>query len=251
MIGKKQFMKHLICILVPLALAICVTAQTDKSTPLLAIVPTAETTPAAIDEAGWRQLFDGKTLDGWEVKSGFATYRVEDGTIVGRTAEGSGNTFLCTKEQFADFELDFEVLLESNELNSGVQVRSQIRAGDYGGRVYGPQVEIATSPGLSGFLYGEGLKGWLSSELKSDDKKSSRHDLFKNRVWNQFKVRAVGPRIQTWINGHTIADLTLVGEQLETFSKGLIGLQVHGIGKKSGDPFQVRFRNIRIRPLSF
>ncbi|MEP6167587.1 MAG: ThuA domain-containing protein, partial [Rhodopirellula bahusiensis] len=37
---------------------------------------------------GWKPLFDGKSLDGWNRKNGTAKYRVEDGTIVGTTSEG-------------------------------------------------------------------------------------------------------------------------------------------------------------------
>ncbi|MEM0969356.1 MAG: DUF1080 domain-containing protein, partial [Verrucomicrobiota bacterium] len=83
-----------------------------------------ETSPAD-DAESWISLFDGQSLNGWSIKSGFATYRVEDGAIVGKTAEGSKNTFLCSEEEFADFELEFEVMVDDG-LNSGVQIRSQL-----------------------------------------------------------------------------------------------------------------------------
>lgn len=54
-------------------------------------------------------LFDGKTLAGWEVCNRFATWRVEDGAIVGAAAEGSPNSFLCTRKEYGDFVLEFEV----------------------------------------------------------------------------------------------------------------------------------------------
>ena len=102
---------------------------------------------------GWVELFDGKSLDSWEVKGGTATYRIEDGCIVGKTTEGSPNSFLCTKKLYGDFELKFEVKV-ADELNSGVQIRSANRSD---GVVYGPQVEIAIN-GTAGFIYGEGTK---------------------------------------------------------------------------------------------
>jgi Domain of Unknown Function (DUF1080) len=37
------------------------------------------------DDSGWVTLFDGKTLDGWKVNGGTASYTVEDGVIVGAT----------------------------------------------------------------------------------------------------------------------------------------------------------------------
>lgn len=201
---------------------------------------------------GWKSLFDGTSLNGWEVKSGFAEYRVEEGAIVGKTAAGSPNTFLCTKERFADFELVLETKLDNNGLNSGVQVRSTINAGTdakYGGRVGGPQVEFEKSPGQSGFVYGETLKGWLSPEPDSSDKSVSSNTLVKNGEWNQYRILVEGARIQTWINGQPVADLTLDESLAATYAEGLIGLQVHGVKKDQG-PYQVRWRNIKIRPIA-
>ncbi|MEM1295569.1 MAG: family 16 glycoside hydrolase, partial [Verrucomicrobiota bacterium] len=59
---------------------------------------------------GWQVLFDGLTIEeGWSPKSGFATFKVEAGTIVGTTIKSSPNTFLCSEQTFANFELTFEV----------------------------------------------------------------------------------------------------------------------------------------------
>ncbi len=73
----------------------------------------------------WVSLFDGKTLNGWSVHSGFAKYHIEDGAIVGTTVKGSPNTFLCSDREYGDFILEFEVRLDPR-LNSGVQIRSKI-----------------------------------------------------------------------------------------------------------------------------
>ena len=73
----------------------------------------------------WVSLFDGKSLNGWSVHSGFAKYHIEDDAIVGSTVKGSPNTFLCTDREYGDFILEFEVLLDPR-LNSGVQIRSKI-----------------------------------------------------------------------------------------------------------------------------
>ncbi|MCO8122094.1 DUF1080 domain-containing protein [Stieleria sp. TO1_6] len=208
--------------------------------------------PTAHAEDGWKSLFDGKSLDGWSVKSGFATYAIEDGgVIVGKTAKGSGNSFLCTDEQFGDFELTFETKVDDG-LNSGVQIRSLLKDVDkknsYGGRVYGPQVEIESGPAQAGFIYGEATgRGWLSPQPDSKDESVNQHDHFKNGQWNQFRIVAKGPNIKVWINGAMIADLT-DQEIYETHPKGLIGLQVHGIGKQAG-PFEVRWRNLKIKTL--
>ena len=72
-------------------------------------------------------IFDGKTLNGWNQLNGTATYRVDKGAIIGKTKEGSPNSFLCSDNLYGDFELHFQVKLINDELNSGVQIRSQTK----------------------------------------------------------------------------------------------------------------------------
>lgn len=202
------------------------------------------------EQGEWISLFDGETLDGWQIMSGKATYEVKDGSIVGTTEAGSPNTFLCTTETYGDFELTFEVLLEDNPLNSGVQIRSKNDENtnkEYGGRIKGPQVEIEAGPGQSGFIYGEASGGWLSPEPKSKDKAVNSHNHFKNGQWNEYRVVAKGPVIQTWINGEMVADLTVSDKYQEDYAEGMIGLQVHGVGNRG--PFKVRWRNLKLREL--
>ena len=106
------------------------------------------------------------------------------------------------------------------------------------GRVHGPQVEIETSPGESGYIYSEGTgRGWIT-------KQQPIKDAYQNGKWNRFVVRANGDRIQTWVNGIAIADIV----DAESSKKGFIGLQVHGIKRDMG-PFEVRWRDIRVREL--
>ena len=201
----------------------------------------------------WTDLFDGSTLEGWVHMNGAHRYTVEDGAIVGRTAAGSPNSFLCTTREFSDFELTLEAMVDS-VTNSGVQIRSKARPVSMGdghdrraGRVNGPQVELQRNhrPGTptTGLIYGEALgTGWLSSEEKINN---GHHFLF-NEGWNQIRIRAEGPRIQTWVNGHPVEDLTLE-EVFKTHSRGFIGLQMHGM--PDGRLYTMRWRNIRIREL--
>jgi len=189
--------------------------------------------PPNIDGAGWVSIFNGQDLSGWSQKNGQATYAVEQGTVVGRTAKNSPNSFLCSERDYSDFELTFEVKVDEG-LNSGVQIRSRSLADKDKGRVHGPQVEIETGPAEAGYVYGEATgRGWLSPHQPP-------HDAMKNNDWNRFVVRAVGPRIQTWINGRMIEDIT----DPDSYQSGFIGLQVHGVGDRG--PFEVRWRDIRI-----
>lgn len=194
---------------------------------------------AARDD-GWVALFDGKTLDGWEVKNGTATYAAEDGCIVGRTTEGSRNTFLCTKKEYGDFELKFEVKVD-DELNSGVQIRSASKPEYRDGVVHGPQVEIAVD-GNAGFIFGESTKfGWIT-ENRTDEKARAA---FRKGEWNAYRVLAKGTSIKTWINDVPVTETI---DDKTGMMSGFIGLQVHGIKKGTG-PYQVRFKNLSLREL--
>jgi hypothetical protein len=146
--------------------------------------------------------------------------------------------------------LEFEVKV-ANELNSGVQIRSQTKEVPEGsktefGRVNGPQVEIEASGGKgaeAGYVYGEATgRGWLTTP-----ERLKPHKHFKDGEWNQFRIVAKGPKIETWINGQHIE--TLVDEAIyKTHATGFIGLQVHGIRKGTG-PYEVSWKNIKIKEL--
>lgn len=203
--------------------------------------------------APWMDLFDGISLNGWVHLNGSHKYTVEDSAIIARTVAGSENSFLCTKQEFADFELELEVMIDS-VTNSGIQIRSQVKPLTVGdghsnraGRVYGPQVEMQRNhrPGTptTGLIYGEALgTGWLSS----DDKIQNGHHFLHNEGWNHLRILAEGPRIQSWVNGQPTEDLTNE-EVYQTHSKGFIGLQAHGM--EDGREYIMKYRKIRIRPL--
>lgn len=219
-------------------------------------LPTAQagttSSPIAMS-SGWTDLFDGLTLAGWVHLNGSHNYTVEDGAIVGRTVEGSRNSFLCTKKEFADFELELDVMIDS-VTNSGIQIRSRVRPFTDGegpdlraGRVNGPQVEMQRNhrqgTPTTGLIYGEALgTGWLSSA----EKIQNGHHYLHNEGWNKMRIVAKGSRIQTWVNGQAVEDL--VNEEVyKTHASGFIGLQMHGID--GGGPFTMKWKNIRIMPV--
>jgi hypothetical protein len=209
-------------------------------------------TTRAADE-GFISLFDGKTLDGWEQHSGKAEYRVEDGAVVGKTVLNTGNSFLCTKKKYGDFVLEFEFKV-ADGMNSGVQFRSEFYEKETtveidgkprkfpADRVFGYQYEIDPSKrAFTGGVYDEARRGWLF-DLKNNE---AARQAFQNGDWNTARIECQGDRIKTWINGVPAADL-----QDGLTTKGLIALQVHGIGakaEKAGE--EVRWRNLRIKEL--
>jgi hypothetical protein len=224
--------------------------------PLASIILLLTVSCVSNSQDKWIDLFDGETLQGWSVHSGFAPYKVEDGCIVGTATKGSPNSFLCTDLEYGDFILEFEVLLEDDELNSGVQFRSQIAPkelvfwfrndqGSYqavtipADRVYGYQVEIAAGGG-SGGVYDEARRAMMPWWPKEGSKESK---VFKNKQWNSFRIECKGDAIKTIVNGMVVSDF-----RDGLTEKGIIGLQVHDVGNNP-TPYQVRWRNIRLLPL--
>lgn len=200
-------------------------------------------------EDGFLPLFNGSDLSNWEQHSGKAEYRVEDGSIVGKTVANTGNSFLCTKESFSDFILEFEFKVAPG-MNSGVQFRSEFFDKDTeitvdgktrkvpADRVFGYQFEIDPSPrAFTGGIYDEARRGWLQ-DLKDNE---NARKAFKAGEWNLARIECKGSHIETFLNGVKAADLTD-----SVTSKGIIGLQVHGIGKKEPGE-EIRWRNIRIK----
>lgn len=188
----------------------------------------------------------------WEQRGGKAVYVFEAGgdpqvpggqrepEILGQTRANQPNSFLCTKEEYGDFELTLEFLVDQG-LNSGVQVRSQAKAVEGGKRVYGYQVDIDPSVRRwTGGIYDEGRRGWLAP-LSGDARAMAA---FKPGEWNSMRVRCEGDRLRTWINDVPCADL-----YDSMTPRGFIALQVHGVGSRS-EPMSVRWRRVWITPLA-
>jgi hypothetical protein len=208
-------------------------------------------------------LFNEVNLEGWYNYGGGKFY-VEDRCIVAEAIMGVPNTFLQTDKKYQNFELEFDVKLDT-VLNSGVQIRSNIYKEDTetvrwggrfdengqksvinrkwgAGRFWGYQIEIdPTSRSWSGSIYEEAGRGFLHTPGINQTVKSA----FKPLEWNHFLVRVKDNRIQSWINGTIIADVTD-----DLVSDGYIALQLHGIGKnKLKSNKKIRWKNIYLKKL--
>jgi len=207
-------------------------------TALIVMIALACLASPVAAQDGWRPLFNGKTLDGWHQCNGTAPYSVEEGVIVGRTLVGSPNSFLCSKESFGDFILEYEVWVDTN-FNSGMQIRSIADPAIKNGRMHGLQAEVDPSErAWSGGIYDEARRGWLHTLTGQE----SAQKAFRMKEWNRFRIEAIGTSIRTWINGvpcaNILDDLTM---------KGVFGIQVHSIGNDASRAGRlIKFRNIRI-----
>ncbi len=189
-------------------------------------------------QEGWEALFNGKDVKNFEKLNGTASYKIEDGTIIGTSQLGTPNTFLATKKTYGDFILELDVKVDNN-LNSGIQIRSLSKEDVMGGRVHGYQVEIDPSArAFSGGLYDEARRKWLYPLTINEKGRAA----FRPGEWNRYRIEAVGNNIRTWVNGvmctNLVDDLT---------AEGFIALQVHSIKDESQEGATVQWRNIRIK----
>lgn len=199
------------------------------------------TVQAADVEEGFVSLFDGKSLNGWTKHGGSATYKVEDGCIVGECVPNTpNNTFLVYEKAFGNFifKCDFKLDVDGN---SGVQFRSAIR--EEGDRVFGYQCEIAPKSKDTCRIYDEGRRGhqkgriWLDNT--AEDVLDASIATYKDGDWNSLEIQAIGPSIRTWLNGKPVVNMF----DYKDFS-GIFGLQVH-----AGAQGKIRWKNIRVKDL--
>ena len=209
----------------------------------------------ATDAEGFRSLFDGKTLDGWDGDPKF--WRVEDGCITGQTTAenpASRNTFLIWRGgKPADFQLKIEFRMPNPGFaNSGVQIRSW--EGPEKWRVSGYQPDMDSENHFTGICYGENFRGILAHRgektVIGKDHKPKVAERFgdaaelakfiKLRDWNEYDITAQGNRIIEKINGHLMCEV--VDEDAMARRDGVIALQIH-----QGKPMKVQFRNVRFK----
>lgn len=191
-------------------------------------------------DAGWQELFDGETLDTWQIYGGKHEFTVVDGIIIGTAVEKQPSAFLITDHSYDNFILEADFLSDGS-LNSGIMFRAGSDPAYRDGRLFGYQAEIDPSPrGWTGGLFEEALRGWLVPMDKNQACRAS----FKHSDWNTIRIEALGPDLRTFLNGVPCAQI--IDSNL---TAGVIGLQVHSVppGKPMGKPGdQISWRNIRI-----
>jgi hypothetical protein len=209
---------------------------------------------AAKDEQGFKSLFDGKSLDGWEGREGF--WSVQDGAITGQTKQtfGGPNTFLVWKGgDVSDFELRAKYKIVGG--NSGIQYRSKVIDPKLF-RVGGYQGDFEAGKTYSGINYEELGRGILAErgtrvtltangEKKVEKLPMSSEQLqkaIKQEDWNDYVIVAKGNHLTHKINGNTTSEV--IDESGKGAKSGVLALQLH-----AGPPMMVQFKEIRIKQL--
>ena len=187
------------------------------------------------DAEGWRSLFNGKDLEGWDGDP--AVWRVENGVISGKAEKIARNTFLIYRRPFKDFVLEAKVqLIKAGPFpNSGIQYRSVV-ADPKQWIVHGYQADVGE--GYWGTLYEE--KGKRGQILKKRDEVLRA---VKDDDWNQYVIEARGATLRHTLNGVDCGTFEDTDEQARRL-EGIIAFQYHAPGQ-----FEVRFKEVRIRLL--
>jgi hypothetical protein len=220
---------------------------------------------------GFVKIFDGKTLKGWE---GDPTYwRVENGNLVGEITPATvlkTNSFIIWQGgKPTDFELTLEFKI-SNAGNSGINYRSE-QLTDVPHALKGYQADIDGANRYTGQNYEERARTTLAyrGEIVSVNGAENSSAILKNNIknnawlqrtvtgslgtsdelktkiksedWNTCRIVAKGNRLQHYINGILMSDVT-DNDKVNAKAGGLIGVQVH-----VGPPMKVEYRNIMLK----
>jgi hypothetical protein len=174
--------------------------------------------------AGWKLLFDGSTLSGWEAhqasdKDPAATWGVANGAIF---CEGDLRGWLGTVDYYTDLNLkvDFKA---GAKINSGVFLRSQKTGG----------IPAKTGYELQIWDFRPTYKtGALVDAIEAEPTKILADQ------WNSYDITADGDHFIVVLNGKKVLD----GRDSK-HSSGVVGLQYNTGGGK------IEFRNIKIKSI--
>jgi len=175
-------------------------------------------------------IFNGKDLTGWKIY-GTEKWYVVKGQLVCESGPDKQYGYLATNKFYNNFDLTVKFLQESNG-NSGIFFRSTIE----GTKIAGWQCEVAPKGLDTGGIYESYGRGWLKRIPDENE------NILKPGKWNKMRVRVEGARVQTWLNGKPMVDLT---DEKIGKADGSIALQIH-----SGGGIKVRWKNMKIKEIN-
>lgn len=225
------------------------------------------------DQDGYVKIFNGKNLDRWV---GNPTYwSVRDSCLVGTVTPQtllSRNTFIIWQGKMPeDFELKVEYRVSSGG-NSGINYRSEMVDGiPYALRGY--QADLCGSAPITGSNYeerrrttlanvgekvlllpamaaGDSLQAhiknnhWIPATVTSTlGGRDSLLSFVRKEDWNEYHLIIKGNRLQHYVNGVLMSDVT-DNDTMNRRFEGYLGVQVH-----VGPPMTIEYRNFRIKKL--
>lgn len=214
--------------------------------------PVAGTDSAASGNAGFVQIFDGKTFTGWAGDT--SVWKIDSGSFIGEITPKNrpkANTFLIWRgEKPADFEFKAEYRISADG-NSGINYRSE-ELKDIPYALKGYQLDIDGANQYTGQNYEERGRGFLAYRgqkvrLEANSKPiitdsvgnmDSLKTLIKDNDWNSLYMVVKGNRMKHYINGVLMSDVTDNDSTNRKF-EGWLGLQAHVLPH-----MKVEYRNI-------
>lgn len=183
-------------------------------------------------------LFDGESFEGWEGNTE-TVWRIEDGALTAGSLDvrQEKNDFLATTKNYSNFDLSLKWKLEGTEgfVNGGVQIRSSRIPSHH--EMIGYQADLGK--GYDGALYDESRRKRMLAQPSEEVLKRAQRPLGE---WNDYRIRAEGPRIQIWLNGVQTVDYTETEPGIAM--SGLIAVQIHGNATSI-----VRYKDLQIEEL--
>jgi hypothetical protein len=174
--------------------------------------------------AGWITLFDGKSLDNFNV-IGDANWRLEDGAVVA----DKGTGFLVSKNSYGDFQIRAEFWVDE-DANSGIFIRCSNPQKIGSDNCY----EVNIFDKRPQPIYGTGA---IVDVAKVDPMPKA------GGKWNVYEITAKGPTLTVVLNGQKTVD----GVEDRKLTNGVIALQyAPGVVKDKG---VVKFRKVELKPL--
>ncbi len=237
---------------------------------LLATLALGTTACAQKSKDGFKSIFNGKSLKGWEGDANY--WRVENGNLVGEITPDKtlkNNSFIIWNGgQPGDFELKASFKITENG-NSGINYRSD-KLTDIPHALRGYQADIDGKINYTGQNYEErkrttlayrGEKATIRSQAASQQLREnvknnawqSREvtgslgtaDELKGKIkpeeWNEIHIIAKGNVLQHYVNGVLMSEVT-DEDAANRSASGYLGVQVH-----VGPPMKVEYRDIRIK----
>ncbi len=209
-----------------------------------------------VAEEGFREIFDGKSLEGWKCRpeSRAGDWSVTDGKVVG--IGGGHESYLMFEDELGDFELKFSYRLLTKG-NTGLEVRGRPVEGK-ASRLHGYHADIGHvgigDKVLGAWDFHENNRGdYLAKRGErvtiGEDGGKQREPIagamelkdVKRGDWNAVHVVAQGNRMWFSINGK-IASEVIDNEPAKRLASGFIGFQLHG-----GDKMVVEFKDIALK----
>jgi 3-keto-disaccharide hydrolase len=230
----------------------------EKTAPY---APKQSDRPEAVsgDEPGFRPIFDGRTLTGWDGNSRY--WRVEDGALVGEITPETvikSNTFIIWRGgRPKDFELKLEYRITASG-NSGINYRSSVVpdtvTADNAYAMRGYQFDVDGAKRYVGNNYEEKGRLFLAVRGQLTRVVGGRPPVLVSAIgdaaelgslatdgWNTAHIMARGSTLTHILNGRVMC-VVIDDDAPNRPADGLIGVQVH-----VGPAMKVEYRNIRLK----